>query len=103
MSGIQVESGAVAPLPSATARGIAFQGRQKSQWYLSFQQLIAASATTRFCIANSRALSVRPISHGFPSASRDPIRSTIAAPKWISVSIACSMIDRSGALTTHTL
>jgi len=27
---------------------------------------------------------------------------TIAAPKWISVSIACSMIDRSGALTTHT-
>ena len=39
------------------ARGIAFHGRQKSKWYLSFQQLIAASAPPRFCSARSLALS----------------------------------------------
>ena len=39
------------------ARGIAFHGRQKSKWYLSFQQLIAASAPAMFSSARSRALS----------------------------------------------
>src|SRR5215207_11078841 len=49
-------SGSVAGLPSSAARGIAFHGRQKSKWYLSFQQLIDASAAVRFSIANKRAL-----------------------------------------------
>src|SRR5215207_3109853 len=58
-SAVQDGSGSVAGLPSSAARGIAFHGRQKSQWYLSFQQLIPASAAVRFCIANKRALSAR--------------------------------------------
>jgi len=45
----------VSGLPSSTR--IAFHGRQKSQKYLSFQQLIAASAPLRFCMARRRALS----------------------------------------------
>ena len=57
MSAVQVGSGSVAGLPSSAARAIAFHGLQKSQWYLSFQQLIAASAALRFCIARRRALS----------------------------------------------
>ena len=44
MSAVQVGSAAVAGLPSSAARAIAFHGRQKSKWYLSFQQLIDASA-----------------------------------------------------------
>src|SRR5215203_831256 len=36
---------------------IAFHGRQKSQWYLSFQQLIAVSAPARFSIPSRRAVS----------------------------------------------
>src|SRR6476646_7849546 len=39
MSGAQFASGSVAAFPSSRARGIAFHGRQKSKWYLSFQQL----------------------------------------------------------------
>src|SRR5688572_30026350 len=54
-----VVSCAVAELPSSSARWIAPTGRQKSKWYLSFQQLIAASAALRFIIANRRALSAR--------------------------------------------
>ncbi len=57
MSAVQVGSVAVAAFPSSSARGIAFHGRQKSKWYLSFQQLIAASAPLRFCSARSLALS----------------------------------------------
>ena len=56
-SAVQVASGSVAAFPSSNARGIAFHGRQKSKWYLSFQQLIAASAPLRFCSARSLALS----------------------------------------------
>src|SRR5215216_3796189 len=56
-SALQDGSGSVPGLPSSAARGIAFHGRQKSQWYLSFQQLIDASAAVRFSIANKRALS----------------------------------------------
>src|SRR3954447_70461 len=40
MSGAQLASGSVASFPSSEARGIAFHGRQKSKWYLSFQQLM---------------------------------------------------------------
>src|SRR6185436_16818704 len=54
---VQVESGSVAVFPSSSARGIAFHGRQKSKWYLSFQQLIAASAPPMFSRARSLALS----------------------------------------------
>src|SRR4051812_35232612 len=43
MSGVQVESVAVPAFPSSKVVVIAFHGRQKSKWYLSFQQLIAAS------------------------------------------------------------
>src|SRR4051812_37454362 len=57
MSAAQVGSVAVAALPSSSVVVIAFHGRQKSKWYLSFQQLIAASAALRFCSASSRALS----------------------------------------------
>ena len=62
-SAVQVASGAVSAFPSSNARGIAFHGRQKSKWYLSFQQLIAASAALRFCSARSLALSAasRPV------------------------------------------
>src|SRR6476659_3804997 len=56
-SAVQVGSGSVARFPSSKARGIAFHGRQKSKWYLSFQQLIAASAPLRFSSARSLALS----------------------------------------------
>src|SRR5215831_13288418 len=55
MSGDQLGSGLVAGLLSSPARRIAFQGRQKSKWYLSFQALIAASAPLRFCMAKRRA------------------------------------------------
>ena len=55
--GRQVGSVTVAALPSSNVVVIAFHGRQKSKWYLSFQQLIAASAPLRFCSASSLALS----------------------------------------------
>jgi hypothetical protein len=57
MSAVQPASAVVAGLSSSAARRTAFHGRQKSKWYLSFQQLIAASAALRFCIANSLAAS----------------------------------------------
>ena len=60
MSAVHVASGSVASFPSSDARGIAFQGRQKSKWYLSFQQLMEASAPLRFCIAKRRAVSSTP-------------------------------------------
>ena len=41
---------------------MAFHGRQKSKWYLSFQQLIAASAPLMFCSARSLALSAASMS-----------------------------------------
>ena len=44
MSAVHAASAVVAGLPSSAARGMAFHGRQKSKWYLSFQQLIDASA-----------------------------------------------------------
>ena len=56
-SAVQVASGSVAAFPSSNVVVIAFHGRQKSKWYLSFQQLIAASAPLRFCSARSLALS----------------------------------------------
>src|SRR6478752_5818569 len=43
-SGVHVGSATVAGLPSVSARRIAVIGRQKFQKYLSFQQLINASA-----------------------------------------------------------
>src|SRR6187551_288831 len=57
MSGVQVVSGRVAELPSAAALRIAWNGRHKLKWYLSFQVLIAASAAARFSIARRRAAS----------------------------------------------
>ena len=57
ISGFHVRSGDVAGLSSSAALRIAWNGRQKSKWYLSFQQLIAASAPLRFCSARSLALS----------------------------------------------
>src|SRR6478735_11855102 len=57
MSAVQAGSATVAGLLSSPARGTAFQGRQKSKWYLSFQQLIDASAPAMFCSARSLALS----------------------------------------------
>src|SRR4026207_1996654 len=56
MSAVQVGSATVAGLLSSPARGMAFQGRQKSKWYLSFQQVIDASAPLMFCSARSLAL-----------------------------------------------
>jgi hypothetical protein len=46
---------------SGVQDGIAFHGRQKSQKYLSFQQLMAESALARFIIASRRALSAMSI------------------------------------------
>src|SRR5512133_686743 len=43
MSAAHVGSVVVAGFPSSNGLVIAFHGRQKSKWYLSFQQLIAAS------------------------------------------------------------
>src|SRR6478752_10376281 len=43
-SGVHIGSATVAGLPSVSARRIAVIGRQKFQKYLSFQQLINASA-----------------------------------------------------------
>ena len=57
MSAVQVASATVAGLLSSPARGTAFHGRQKSKWYLSFQQVIDASAPLMFCSARSLALS----------------------------------------------
>jgi hypothetical protein len=57
MSAVQFGSATVASFPSSDARTIAFHGRQKSKWYLSFQVLIAPSAAARFCIARRRELS----------------------------------------------
>jgi hypothetical protein len=45
-------------LPSILAFRIAVIGRQKFQWYLSFQTLISASAELRSSSAKRRALSV---------------------------------------------
>ena len=47
MSAVHVESVVVPAFPSSSVVVIAFHGRQKSKWYLSFQQLIAASAATQ--------------------------------------------------------
>src|SRR5512133_2338530 len=57
-SGFHVASWSVAALPSISAFRIAVIGRQKFQWYLSFQALISASAELRSSSANRRALSV---------------------------------------------
>src|SRR5882757_1881165 len=57
MSAVHVGSVVVAAFPSSNVVVIAFHGRQKSKWYLSFQQLIAASAPLRFCSARSLAAS----------------------------------------------
>ena len=57
MSATQVGSVVVAAFPSSNVVVIAFHGRQKSKWYLSFQQLIAASAPLMFCNARSLAAS----------------------------------------------
>src|SRR3954452_622576 len=54
-SGAHVGSASVAGFPSLAASRMAVMGRQKFQWYLSFQQPIAASAAAMFSIANSRA------------------------------------------------
>ena len=43
--------------PSLAASRMAVIGRHEFQWYLLFQQPIAASAAARFSVANSRALS----------------------------------------------
>jgi hypothetical protein len=56
-SGVHVGSAEVAAFPSLAASRMAVIGRQKFQWYLSFQQPIAASAAARFPVAKSRALS----------------------------------------------
>ena len=59
-SGSHAGSATVAGLPSPSASRIAVIGRQKLQWYLSFQQPIAASAAARLVTANIRALSASP-------------------------------------------
>ena len=46
-----VGSATVAGLPSVSASRIAARGRQKCQYHLSFQQLIAPSAAARLIIA----------------------------------------------------
>ena len=51
ISAVHVGSVTVSAFPSSNVVVIAFHGRQKSKWYLSFQQLIAASAALRFCSA----------------------------------------------------
>src|SRR3954452_13760182 len=56
-SGVQVGSGSVGRVPSLAASRIAVMGRQEFQWYLLFQQPIAASAGPKFSVANSRAVS----------------------------------------------
>src|SRR4051794_16811986 len=50
---------AVSGLPSVSASRMAVIGRQKFQWYLLFQQPIAASAAARLVMASRRALSSR--------------------------------------------
>src|SRR5882757_10011168 len=57
MSAVHVESVVVPAFPSSNVVVIEFHGRQKSKWYLSFQQLMAASAPLRFCSARSLAAS----------------------------------------------
>src|SRR5262245_47574484 len=47
----QAGSPTVAALPSVSPSRIAARGRQKLQWYLSFQQEIAPSAAARLTIA----------------------------------------------------
>src|SRR4051794_39471556 len=56
-SGVQVGSASVAGLSSVAAWRMAVMGRHVFQWYLLFQQPIAASAAARFSLAKSRALS----------------------------------------------
>ena len=56
-SGVHVGSAMVARFPSLAASRMAVIGRQVFQWYLLFQQPIAASAAARFSLAKSRALS----------------------------------------------
>src|SRR5438552_6638246 len=51
-SGAHDGSGSVSGLPSLSACRIAVHGRQKSQEYLSVQQLIAEPAALRFILAN---------------------------------------------------
>jgi hypothetical protein len=57
MSAVHVGSVVVPAFPSFNVVVMAFQGRQKSNQYLSFQQLIAASAPVRFWRARSLAAS----------------------------------------------
>src|SRR6188508_433758 len=53
--GSHAGSATVSGLPSVAASWIAARGRQKFQWYLSFQHAIAPSAAARFIIARRRA------------------------------------------------
>src|SRR4051812_47693485 len=55
-NGFQLGAATVSGLPSVSAPRIAAIGRQKLQWYLSFQALMIASAAVRSIIANMRAL-----------------------------------------------
>ena len=57
MSAVQRRIGVRRRVAVLRRPGIAFHGRQKSKWYLSFQQLIEESAPPMFCIAKSLALS----------------------------------------------
>ena len=57
MSAVHDGSVVVPAFKSSNVVVMAFHGRQKSKWYLSFQQLIAASAPLMFCSARSRAAS----------------------------------------------
>ena len=53
---LQAGSATVAGFPSVSASRIAAIGRQKFQWNLSFQQLIAPSAAARCALPNRRAV-----------------------------------------------
>src|SRR5687768_4767632 len=61
ISGVQVGSGSVAPLPSRSPLRIAVTGRQKSNSYFESHALTPASASAMLSSANRRAVSTKVV------------------------------------------
>ena len=77
---------------------IAVIGRQKFQWYLSFQALMMASAAERSSRANRRALSV---SHVERELVDEPARHGVVVRRWIRLPVrrrVCLVVSACGAV-----
>src|SRR5215208_3810627 len=80
---------------------IAFHGRQKSQKYLSFQQLIAESAAARFIIASRRALPAMSIERPSMRSEATSFQSTAGPPVLCQNRVLCVCVGVRTALVAE--